>query len=182
MRWAMGGAVDTWMARAVFGAGGPLRRGPGWLALLALSACTGYGTAGLQVGDSAARVEQRMGPATGRHALPGGGQRLEFARGPMGLHTYMVDVDTQARVTRWEQVLSPAHFAAVKPGLSRQDLLLALGRPTAVRHFRRQNEEVWNYRYDNPLCRWFEVSLAIDGPVRAAYHAPDPRCEQRDDD
>ncbi len=157
-----------------------------WMSMLGLAAalagCAGYGTGGLNVGDSAAEVERRMGVPTGRHRLPDGGTRLEFARGPAGLHTFMVDVEAQARVAGWAQVLDPAHFAAVQPGLSREALRLALGRPALTRRFSRQNEDVWNYRYDNPLCWWFEVSLAIDGPVRSSGFAPDPRCEKLDDD
>jgi hypothetical protein len=148
----------------------------------ALAGCAGYGTSGLAPGDPAAEVERRMGAPTGRHRLPDGGTRLEFARGPAGLHTYMVDLDAQARVIGWAQVLEPARFAAVHAGQPRGDLLRELGRPGEVRIYRRQNEEVWSYHYDDPNCWWFQVSLAIDGPVRSSGFAPDPRCEKLDDD
>jgi hypothetical protein len=153
-----------------------------WAGLsVALVGCAGYGPGGLKTGDPAAEVERQMGPATGRYSLPGGGTRLEFARGPMGLHTYMVDLDVQQRVVTWAQVLSAERFATVQPGMSREALLLALGRPAETYRFSRQNEDVWNYRYDNPLCWWFVVSLDIDGPVRATTQMPDPRCDKSND-
>jgi hypothetical protein len=47
--------------------------------------------------------------------MPDGTQRLEFARGPFGRHTYMVDLDAQGRVANVEQVLDARHFARVTP-------------------------------------------------------------------
>jgi hypothetical protein len=149
-------------------------------AALTLLGCAAYGPGGLPAGASEAEVVARMGAPTARRAAPDGGWRLEYARGPMGLHTYLLDVDAAGRLQRWEQVLDAAHFAAVTPGLSREALLWQLGQPTETRRYARQNEDVWHYRHDSVLCWWFEVSLAIDGPVRTTGYTTDPRCERLD--
>ena len=128
-------------------------------------------------GLDTAELEARMGPATGRHALPGGGARLEFARGPFGLHTWMIDLDPQGRAVRAEQVLTPANFAQLREGDSREAVLRRLGRPSEVRPGGWQGGETWSWRYDaDNSCLWFEVSMK-DGRVGGSGYAIDPRCD-----
>ena len=69
---------------------GSMRWGPAaWGAALgALAGCASYSPQGLQTGQGEAQVSQQMGEPTGRYALPDGATRLEYARGPMGRHTY----------------------------------------------------------------------------------------------
>jgi hypothetical protein len=105
---------------------------------------TAYSPQGLAAGSNEAEVLARMGPATARHGLPSGGTRLEFARGPMGRHTYMLDMGADGRLLRWTQVLDEAHFAQVTDGMPVQALLQHLGRP-AERMGVRQGE-VWSSR------------------------------------
>lgn len=135
----------------------------------------------LSPGDPAARAEAALGSPTGRRALPDGGTRLEFARGPFGRHTWMVDVDAAGRVTRWFQALDEAAFARVLPGQPAADLLLTLGRPSQVRHGGWQGGEVWSWRYEAVFCQWFEVSVK-DGRVVDAAYTPDPLCDVGGDD
>ena len=67
--------------------------------VLALAAgCASYGPSSLRVGQSADEATRQMGVPTARYARTDGGSRLEFARGPFGKHTYMVDVDADGRV------------------------------------------------------------------------------------
>jgi hypothetical protein len=150
-----------------------------WPAALALlvSGCAGYSPSAVQPGMGAAELQRLMGPSTGRHALADGSSRLEFARGPQGLHTYMVDLDAEGRVTRWDQVLGELQFQSIEPGTAREDLLRRLGRPAFVRAGGWQPGEVWTYRFDDVFCRWWEVEV-IDGRVRGAGFSPDPRCER----
>jgi hypothetical protein len=145
------------------------------LALL-LGACASYGPSAIQPGMAAGEVQRLMGPPTGRHVLAGGASRLEFARGPQGLHTYMVDLDPAGRVTRWEQVLDESQFHAIQPGMPQEELLRRLGRPAFARPGGRQPGEVWTYRFDDVFCRWWQVEV-VDSRVRGAGFAPDPRCE-----
>jgi hypothetical protein len=143
--------------------------------------CASYGPSSLRVGQSADEVMRSMGTPTARYATPSGGTRLEFARGPFGKHTYMVDVDVAGRVQEWQQVLLERNFDVVKAGTPVQELLLALGTPTHRRHGGWQGGEVWSWRYQATFCQWFQVSVA-DGKVRDTSYGPDPICDVDFDD
>ncbi|MEW6703248.1 MAG: hypothetical protein AB1430_00160 [Pseudomonadota bacterium] len=146
------------------------------------SACSGYMPRELRSGQTEADAVRELGPPTGRHALPGGMQRLEFARGPYGKHTYMVDLDAQGRVIGWQQVLTEDHFNQVRAGETREALLRRLGRPSEVRAGDWQGGQVWSYRYETlmGLCQWFQVSLDDHGVVTSTGYGIDPRCDHND--
>jgi hypothetical protein len=145
-----------------------------------LASCASYGPGRVRVGQSADEVAQAMGQPTGRYALAGGAERLEYARGPYGLHTYMIDLDAAGRVTGWAQVLDDAHFAQIAPGQSRDDVLPRLGHPSDTRYIGWQKLVVWAYRYDTPMCQWFQVSFDTHWSVADVSYGPDPRCEAGD--
>lgn len=158
------GAVRT-LATAVSGA-----------ALLA--ACASSSTPqGLPLGSTEAQVIARMGPPTGRYALPGGGTRLEFARGPQGRETYMVDFDAAGGSTAWDQVMTPQSFMSLEYGMTREDVLMRIGHPGSTRHFPRQALTVWNYRYPTNECLWYQVSIGDDGKFLGAANTIDPECD-----
>lgn len=154
-----------------------------WLFVAALAGCADYGPGDLRPGFAESEVVARMGPPTGRHALQGGADKLEFARGPMGKHTYMVEFDAAGRVRGWEQVLTEARFDGVAIGAAQADVRAQLGRPSAQRVGWRGVGEVWAYRYESLFCRWFVIWF-VDGRVREASYDIDPQCEdrRRDDD
>lgn len=144
---------------------------------------------GLQ-GSTESVLVQRLGPPTGRHALEGGGTRLEFATGPYGRDTWMVDLDSQGRVRDWHNALEEPRLHALQQRLARQplarsDLLRTLGRPGE----RVQGSasswlaggELWSWRYPTNDCLWFQATLAADGSVRDAGFNIDPRCDARAD-
>jgi hypothetical protein len=141
-----------------------------------LASCAGYGPGSVRPGQSADEVARAMGQPTGRYTLPQGGTRLEYARGPFGKHTYMVDLDAQGRVQRWQQVLTENNFGGVRAGWTQDELLLALGRPAERRSGGRQGGEVWSYRYDAVFCQWFQVSVK-GGRVTDMAYGPDPLCD-----
>lgn len=150
-------------------------------ATLLLGACaTSYGPGNLAPGSHADDAVRRMGPPTGRYTLDDGGTRLEFARGPMGLHTYMVDVDAAGRLVRVEQVLTERNFYALRPGMTADEVLRRIGRPSDQRDLPRQRHRLWSYRYETPFCIWFQVSLGEDNRVAELGHNLDPMCEDRD--
>jgi hypothetical protein len=148
------------------------------LLLLLLAACSSYGPGDLRSGHSEADVTAKMGLPTERMALPGGGSRLDFARGPYGPHTYRVTLDAAGRVQDVRQLLDEANFEALRPDMSRAEVIDRLGRPSQTRTGWRGVGEVWSYRYEwHNLCRWFQVWL-VDGTVRESAYAPDPLCEE----
>jgi hypothetical protein len=140
-----------------------------------VAGCAGYAPSAIRPGQSVDDVVRAMGEPTGRHALAQG-SRLEYARGPFGKHTFMIDVDAQGRVTSWQQVLTERTFEAVATGISQQDLLATLGRPSDRRSGGWQGGEVWSYRYDAVFCQWFQVSVK-EGRITSTGYAPDPLCD-----
>ncbi len=150
--------------------------------VLLLAGCAGYAPGPLASGATEAEVVARMGAPTGDHVGPDGQRRLEFARGPYGRHTYMVDLDGQGRMRSWEQVLTETRFNAVPVGASRAEVLYGLGRPSEVISIPRRNELVWSYRYESPFCQWFQVSLdRTSGQVTSTGYGVDPLCDGDED-
>lgn len=152
-----------------------------WGCLLAAAAALGgcatrYGPGSLASGASAADITRALGAPTGRHARPGG-ERLEYARGPYGRHTYMLDVDAQGRLTGWEQVLTEPRFHDIRVGMTREEVLAAIGRPSDVRTLGFQQRQLWSYRYEGPFCTWFQVGLDRGDTVVDTGYGPDPRCD-----
>ncbi|MEY2619639.1 MAG: hypothetical protein RL522_2641 [Pseudomonadota bacterium] len=147
------------------------------LALAAgLAACAGYApTRDLQGADKA-RVLQVMGKPSLVLPQPTG-ERLVYARGPQGFHTYFVDLDAQGRMVRWEQRLTDPIFNQITPGMPERDVVALIGPSFEVSTLSRQRGKVWSYRYDNAFCLWFQVELAQDGTVRSAGRQIRPDCD-----
>lgn len=148
---------------------------------LLLAGCVASVPTRVQPGLSADEVPRRLGPPTGRYALAGGAQRLEYARGPYGLETWMIDVDATGRVVQVHQVLNEFDFAEVRPGQTRDEVLSRIGRPGEVRGAW-QDRKLWYWRYDNVMCRLFAVTLNPDDRVRDAGFVPDPACDRDGED
>jgi hypothetical protein len=137
-------------------------------------------------GEARETVLARWGPPTARHAMAAGGERLEYASGPYGRTTWMIDIDAGGRVTAASQVLNEAHFAdfqARAPGMSRAELLRELGRPGEVKGAGLRGGELWSWRYPTNDCLWFQVEIdtAAD-KVRAGGYGIDPRCDPPSND
>ncbi len=134
----------------------------------------------LAPGASAEAIRAQLGEPTGRYALPGGATRLEYARGPYGRETWMLDVDANGALVATTQVLVEANFNTIKAGMTRDELLRTLGRPSRVGFVGWQNQTVWNYRYSSPFCQWFQVGLSQAGIVEDTGYGPDPLCDDDD--
>jgi hypothetical protein len=139
-----------------------------------------YSPAGLKTGDSVDAAVRQLGEPTGRYPRADGGSRLEFARGPLGKHTYMLDFDARSNLVGWQQVLDDAHFAAVRPGMPSQELLSELGHPSETWGVRYHGQTVWSYRYANNDCLWFSVGVSPVGVVEDSGFGNDPRCQRRE--
>lgn len=128
-------------------------------------------------------VLRDWGAPTARHALPDGGQRLEYASGPYGRTTWMLDLDAGGTLRQARQVLNEAEFLAVQsaPGLDRAELLRRLGTPGEKRGGGRAGGEVWSWRYPTNDCLWFQSSVGDDGRVTGSAFAIDPSCDAASD-
>jgi hypothetical protein len=149
-------------------------------ALLLLGACAQVAPL---PGALQADVLRSWGPPTARYALAPGGERLEYATGPYGRTTWMIDTDAARRVTQVRQVLNEAEFLQVQSavGLRRDTLLLWLGTPGERKRGGRAGGEVWSWRYPTNDCLWFQSSVADDGRVTSSSFGTDPVCDTPSD-
>ena len=145
-----------------------------------LGACAAPGPQSYAKGSSSASVIQGMGAPTGDHASASGGRRLEYAGGTFGKHTWMFDFDVSDRLVNAEQVLTEAHFNAIRAGMSAADVLSRIGKPATTWPIPRQRQTVWSYRYESPFCQWFMVGMSPEGRVVDSAYGPDPLCERDD--
>jgi hypothetical protein len=129
-------------------------------AAIALAGCAASPD-GLKPGASAEEIRAQMGTPVATYALPGGGKRMEF-RGN-GPRTYMLDVDASGRLIQWVQVLNETNFRNIAPGMTREQVLMTLGRPSDVSVVGRERAEVWSYHFQNIECQWFQVPFGSDG-------------------
>jgi hypothetical protein len=149
--------------------------------LLVLTACADLQAP--QAGQSEAQLLQQYGAPTNRYPMPDGSTRFEYATGPFGRMTWMVDL-RDGRVTQARQVLNEANFAEFQqkaPGMSRDDLLRTFGRPGERKGVGWQGGELWSWRYPTNDCLWFQVTLGRDGIVRDGGYNIDPRCDPPND-
>lgn len=149
---------------------------------LLLAACSSYGPPRLAPGSAPEAARQALGQPSAEYRRPDGGTRLEFARGPFGRHTWMLDYDAQGRLLGWEQVLTESHFLRLRPGMSEAEVLFAIGTPSHRQWLSRQQHRLWSYRYETPFCQWFQVSLDRAGRVAELGHGPDPLCDNLEND
>ena len=137
-----------------------------------LTACTTYGPAQFPPGTPATAVREKMGVPTGTYPLPDRGVRYEYARGPFGKHTYMVDFDANAKLTGATQVLTENNFTRIKDGMHRDQVLFEIGRPSDVRGLGWQKRVLWSYRYDAVFCLWYQVSFNQQWEVVETGYGP----------
>lgn len=147
----------------------------------ALTGCATYKPQEIRPGQSEADLQPLMGHPTARYPGPNGQTRLEYATGPYGRVTWMVDIDRAGKVLGWEQVLDEAHFTQVQlhfQGKDQQWLRYMLGRPGEVRGGGWQGGQVWSWRYPTNECLWYQVSILDDGTLRdGGAYGIDPRCD-----
>ena len=157
----------------------PLQLSRLWLLMASgtLGACAALQPPQATPGQSEADVLARLGTPTSRYTLPAGGQRLEYATGPYGRTTLMVDLGGDGRVTGSAQVLTEANFAKVRDGMPRDEVLRLLGRP-ADKAGEYMNRQTWSWRYPTYECLWARITFEPDGKVRGgASLMTDPRCD-----
>lgn len=144
---------------------------------LALAGCAGYGPTPALVGQDRQAVIALLGkPATERSTTAG--LRLEYPKGPMGRQTYFVYLDSNQRVSRWEQVLTESNFAKILPGMPAAVVEELIGKSLVINSLARDRGEVWSYRFETSFCIWFQIEMTKEGTVRSAGYGIPPECRQ----
>ena len=146
------------------------------MAMAALGACSSLAPGGLPLGTPIGEARASFLGPTGEYPLPDGGTRLEFARGAHGKQTYMLDFDASGSLIASQQVLTEQNFATIVPGLPAAEVRMRLGRPAEVFNVPWQRLQVWNYRYFEGDCVWYQVSISEVGRVTESNYGTDPAC------
>ena len=133
-------------------------------ATLIVAACASYDGRGLQTGASEAEVRGLMGQPAAEYPLAGGGKRLAYPKGPLGVETFMADLAPDGRLVQVSNVLTDGVFDGLRPGITEQDVLRTIGPPAPNRtmHFPLSNTHAWEYRYMDTWGYISEFSVTFD--------------------
>ena len=143
-----------------------------------LTACSSYAPPANVTGATTDQLVAQMGQPDMQRQIDGG-TRLEFPRGPYGHHTWFVYLDATGHVTRSEQVLTEKNFIQISPNMDPDEVRFRLGRPSEVQELGRSRGIVWSYRYESPLCQWFQVEISKEQKVRSAGYGQPPECDAK---
>lgn len=146
-------------------------------ALVLLAACDAKRIEGLEEDVSTeADVRRQFGVPEAEYPEPDGGRTLEYPRQPEGQRNYMITIGPDGRMTALRQVLQPASFERVHPGMEEATVRRLLGRPARAQRFDLKGETLWTWRYlDGSENKVFEVTFDREGRVLGSASRIDPR-------
>ena len=75
-----------------------------------------------------------------------GSRVFHYPQGPQGSRTFFAVIGADGKLVRVSNVLVPATFAKVKPGMSRDDVRLLLGRQGAERSYPLKRQTAWEWK------------------------------------
>lgn len=131
------------------------------------------------IGQSRGQVIAALGQPNPRPSKIEDTRRLDFPRGPFGKHTYSVYFDANGRATGFKQLLTEDNFKAINPGMDQSEVIDRIGVATDTFGLARKRGYVWNFRYENYLCKWFQIEFSAEHKVRSAGYGVPPECRHR---
>lgn len=146
-------------------------------AFSALLGCDPQRISELEEGVSTeADVRATFGPPETIWDGPGGERVFEYNRQPAGMQNYMISIGPDGKMTALRQVLTPANFAKVQPGMMMQEVRKLLGQPMKQTPYPLKNEIAWDWRYLEPpnTSMLFTVWFSPDERVLRTSSMLDP--------
>lgn len=111
------------------------------------SACASYSGYGLHPGSSTVDdVRKTMGEPAAGFDEAGGGRELFYPHGPLGTETFVARIDANGMLRGIEQVLDDDHFAAIREGQTRDQVLRMIGPPGDSMRFN-NGTYAWVWRF-----------------------------------
>jgi outer membrane protein assembly factor BamE (lipoprotein component of BamABCDE complex) len=148
--------------------------------LLALVGCDQDRIAKLEEGVATeADVRKQFGEPQATYNEANGGKTLEFTRQPEGQTAYMITIGADGKMSALRQVLKPAEFAKVQPGMDKAEVRRLLGRPAkTAKYDLKPDEEHWDWRWlDGQMSKVFTVTFNRDGKVMSSAVRDEPPSE-----
>ena len=134
-------------------------------ALLALVGCDPARVSELEEGVATeADVRAKFGEPEQVWEGPAGTRTFEYNRQPEGQVNYMITIGADGKMSALRQVLTPANFALVLPGMTMEQVRKMLGKPMKVTPLALKRETHYEWRYsDGPNTpRIFRVEFDQD--------------------
>jgi 2-polyprenyl-6-methoxyphenol hydroxylase-like FAD-dependent oxidoreductase len=156
----------------------------GWLMVSLLSlllGCDPQRVAKLEEGVATeADVKAQFGEPQVTYNEADGGRTFEYSRQPEGQVAYMITIGADGKMSALRQVLKPAEFAKVTPGLDKAAVRRLLGKPAKTAKFElKPDEEHWDWRWlDGQVAKFFSVTFDRDGKVVSTAVTDDLRAQQ----
>lgn len=146
-------------------------------ALLLFAACDQKKIERLEEGVSTeSDVRARFGEPAAVYEDANGDRTFEYPRQPAGQTNYMISIGPDGKMSALRQVLKPANFAQITPGLTREQVRRLLGLPAKTQTFELKGEEVWDWRFaDGQEIKIFSVTFDDDGQVITTGTTLDPK-------
>ena len=114
-----------------------------------------------------ADVRQQFGEPQQTYSDPDGSRTFEYSRQPEGQVAYMITIGPDGKMSALRQVLKPADFAKVVPGMESAQVRRMLGRPAKTAKYPlKPDEEHWEWRWlDGQQSKVFTVTFGPQGRV-----------------
>lgn len=145
--------------------------------LFALSACDPQRIEKLEEGVATeADVRKQFGNPFAVSVESDGSKVLEYPRQPEGWTNYLITIGPDGKMSSLRQLLTPANFAKVTPGLDKLAVMKLLGKTAKTQFYALKGEEVWDWRYkDGTIAKLFSVTFDGQGRVLSTGIRDDPR-------
>ena len=106
-----------------------------------------------------------------------GSKIMEYPRQPEGSSNYLITIGADGKMSALRQLLTPANFAKVQPGLAKDEVRRMLGKPAKTQRFAlKPDEEIWDWRFiDSGVPKVFTVTFGGDARVMSTAVGNDPR-------
>ena len=140
--------------------------------------CAGYAPDHRLLGEPREKVTQTLGTPS-QELKSSDGSVLIFTRGYRSKHTYFVYLNQEGKMVRWQQVLDEKNFALIKPDMHRDEVIGIIGEGQDAYGLARERGYVWNYRYVNAHCFWFNIEFSKENVVRSTGYSKPPECRIR---
>jgi hypothetical protein len=149
------------------------------IAVTLLAGCQTYGPSERFIGLSREQVIAEMGKPYPTPPDLSQAQRLDFPRGPFGMHTYSLQFDADGKVISYSQLLTEENFKKITPGMDVSEVTEIIGVSRDQFGLARNRGYVWNFRYITPLCRSFQIEFTAEHKVRSTGYGAPPECRPK---